>query len=116
VVIYLFFLFGNKRKNIRAWEYALFEGKNDYLALPNIPLYEQLTEAQIQNDCRIIIDCARIVTSSTDKKTVKQRRKLAKERYKHLMQLKPFADHKQRGLIKEALSAYRRLNQPDTRP
>jgi len=53
-VNYLFFLFGNKRKNIRAWEYALFEGKNDYLALPNIPLYEQLTEAQIQNDCRII--------------------------------------------------------------
>ena len=113
---YLFFLFGNKRKNIRAWEYALFEGKNDYLALPNIPLYEQLTEVQIQNDCRIISDCTRIVASSTDKKTVKQRRKLAKERYKHLMQLKPFADRCQRASIKETVSDYSRLNQPDTRP
>ena len=40
-------LFGSKRRNIRAWEYALFEGKNDYLALPNIALYEKLTAAQI---------------------------------------------------------------------
>ena len=115
-VIVMFFFFGNKRHKIRAWEYALFEGENDYLALPNIPLYEQLTEAQIQNDCRIIIDCAKSISSTADKKTAKQRRKLAKERYKHLVQLKPFADRNQRRLIKEAVSAYRRLNQPDTKP
>ena len=115
-VIIMFFLFGNKRHKIRAWEYALFEGKNDYLALPNRPMYEQLTEALIQNDCRIISDCVRIIVSSTDKKTVKQRRKLAKERYEHRMQLKPFADRSQRALIKETVSDYRRLNQPDTKP
>ena len=112
----MLFILGNKRRNIRAWEYALFEGKNDYLSLPNIALYEKLTEAQIQNDCRIIKDCSRIGATTPDKKTAMQRRKLAKERYKHLMQLRPFADRKQRILIKEAMSAYRRLNQPDTRP
>ena len=93
-----------------------FEGKNDYLALPNISLYEKLTEAHIEKDCRIIMDCARIVASTSDKNTVKQRRKLAKERYKHLLQLKPYADRNQRALIKEAISDYRRLNQPDTKP
>ena len=39
--------FGSKRRNIRAWEHALFEGENDYLAVPNIALYETLTAAQI---------------------------------------------------------------------
>ena len=42
--------FRSKRRNIRAWEYALFEGKNNYLALPNIALYEKLTKTQIDND------------------------------------------------------------------
>ena len=106
----MLFFFGNKRHKIRAWEYALFEGKNDYLALPNIPLYEQLTEAQIQNDCRILMDCAKIVSSTVNKNTAAQRRKLAKERYKHLLKLKPFADRKQRRMIAEAMRAYRDMN------
>ena len=52
--------FRSKRRNIRAWEYALFEGKNNYLALPNIALYEKLTKTQIDNDCRIIMFCDHI--------------------------------------------------------
>ena len=101
--------FGCKRRNIRAWEYALFEGKNDYLALPNIALYEKLTEAQIENDCRIILESTRIITQTTDPKVSKGRRKLIKERYKHLMTLKPFADRSQRTLIREAEQAYRKI-------
>jgi len=101
--------FGSKRRNIRAWEYALFEGKNDYLALPNIALYEKLTEAQIENDCRIILESTRIITQTTDPKVSKGRRKLIKERYKHLMTLKPFADRSQRTLIREAEQAYRKI-------
>ena len=58
-------LFGSKRRNIRAWEYALFEGKNDYLAMPNIALYEKLTAAQIENDCRIILESALTYVSSS---------------------------------------------------
>lgn len=101
--------FGNKRKNIRAWEYALFEGKNDYLALPNIALYEKLTDTQIENDCRIILESAQIITRTSDPKVARSRRKLIRERYRHLMTLKPFADRSQRTLIKEAEQAYRKV-------
>jgi len=101
--------FGNKRHNIRAWEYALFEGNNDYLAFPNLALYDKLTEAQIENDCRIIIESSRIISSTTDPRASKSRRKLAKERYKHLMTLKPFADRSQRELIREAEKVYKAL-------
>ena len=98
--------FGRGRRNIRAWEYALFEGKNDYLALPNIALYEKLTETQIENDCRIIMESAAIISRTADPKVAKDRRKLLKERYKHLVQLKPFADRSQRSLIKDAEKAF----------
>lgn len=101
--------FGNKRRNIRAWEYALFEGKNDFLALPNIALYEKLTEAQIENDCRIILESARIIAQTKDAKVSASRRKLIRERYKHLMTLKPFADRSQRALIKDAEQAYKQV-------
>lgn len=101
--------FGNKRRNIRAWEYALFEGRNDYLALPNIALYAKLTEAQIDNDCRIILESARIITRTADPRVSRDRRKLIKERYRHLMTLKPFADRSQRALIREAEQAYRKI-------
>ena len=101
--------FGNKRRNIRAWEYALFEGKNDFFALPNIALYEKLTEAQIENDCRIILESAQIIAHTKDAKVSASRRKLIRERYKHLITLKPFADRSQRALIKDAEQAYRRI-------
>jgi len=101
--------FRNKRRNIRAWEYAIFEGKNNYFALPDIALYEKLTETQIENDCRIIIESARILAQTDDPKVSKSRRKLMKERYKRLMTLKPFADRSQRALIKDAEQAYKKI-------
>lgn len=97
------------RRNIRAWEYALFEGKNDYLILPNIALYEKLTETQIENDCRIILESAQIIARTKDPKVSKVRRKLISERYNHLITLKPFADRSQRALIKDAEQAYRKI-------
>ena len=102
--------FGNKRRNIRAWECALFEGKNDYLALTNIALYEKLTETQIENDCRIILESAQIIARTEDPKVSKSRRKLIRDRYKHLMTLKPFADRSQRAMIKDAEQAYRKVS------
>lgn len=104
----MWILFGNKRRNIRAWEYALFEGKNDYLALPNIAIYEKLTETQIENDCRIILESAQIIAQTEAPKVSKSRRKLIRERYKHLITLKPFADRSQRTMIKDAEQAYRK--------
>lgn len=100
-------LFGNKRRNIRAWEYALFEGKNDYLAPPNIPLYAQLTAAQIENDCRIIMESAQIIVQTSEPCVSRLRRKLMTERYRHLRTLKPFANRSQRTLIKNAEQAYK---------
>lgn len=101
--------FRNKRRNIRAWEYALFEGKNDFFALPNIALYEKLTETQIENDCRIIQDSAQIIAHTKDTKVSATRRKLIRERYRHLMTLKPFADRSQRVLIRDAEQAYQKV-------
>ena len=101
--------FRSKRRNIRAWEYALFEGKNDCLALPNIALYKKLTEVQIENDCRIILESAQIIARTEDPKVSRSRRKLIRERYKHLMTLKAFADRSQRTLIREAEQAYRKI-------
>ena len=101
--------FGSKRRNIRAREYALFEGKNDYLALPNIALYEKLTETQIENDCRIILESAQLIARTEDLKASRSRRKLIRGRYKHLMTLKPFTDRSQRTMIKDAEQAYRKV-------
>lgn len=105
----MWYLFANKRSNLRAWERALFEEKNDYLALPNIALYEKLTETQIENDCRIILESAQIIAQTEDPKVSKRRRKLIRERYRHLMTLKPFADRSQRKLIRDAEQAYRKV-------
>lgn len=101
--------FRNGRHNIRAWEYALFEGKNNYFALPDIALYEKLTEAQIENDCRILLESARILEQTEDPKVSRSRRKLMEERYKRLMTLKPFAARSQRALIKDAEQAYKKI-------
>ena len=101
--------FGSKRRSIRAWEYALFEGKNDYLALPNIALYEKLTEAQIENACRIIMESAQIIARTEDPKVSRSRRRLIRECYKHLMTLMPFADRSRCTMIKDAEQAYRKV-------
>ena len=101
--------FGSKRRNIRAWEYALSEGKNNYFALPDIALYEKLTKTQIDNDCRIIMESAQIIARTEDPKVSRSRRKLIRDRYKHLMTLKPFADRSQRTMIKDAEQAYRKV-------
>ena len=101
--------FRSKRRNIRAWEYALSEGKNNYFALPDIALYEKLTETQIENDCRIILESAQIIARTEDPKVSRSRLKLIRERYKHLMTLKPFADRSQRTMIKDAEQAYRKV-------
>lgn len=103
------FIFRSKRSNIRAWEYALFEGKNDPLALPNIELYARLTESLIENDCRIILESAQIIASTADSKVKRNRKKAARQRYEHLLALKPYADRSQRSLIKSAIRAYKTI-------
>ncbi len=103
------FMFRSKRSNIRAWEYALFEGKNDPLALPNIELYARLTESLIENDCRIILESVQIAASTDDAKVKRGRKKLAGERYRHMLALKPYAAPAQMQLIKSAIRAYRSI-------
>jgi hypothetical protein len=57
------------KHNLRAWEYALFEGKNNYFVLPDVKLYERLTEQQISNDCRIILDSVEICQTTKNHET-----------------------------------------------
>ena len=95
---------------IRAWEDVLFEGSKDRLAKPDIPLYERLTEMQILNDCRILLDCVEIIRTTANPDTARRRRILAKDRYAHMLRLKPFAARRQRALIREAQNAYRQMN------
>lgn len=99
---------GKKRRDIRAWEDALFEGTGSHSVRPDIALYERLTKAQIENDCRIILESTRIMAHTSDPGVAESRRKLTGERYAHLMMLKPFAERSQRALIKDAERAYRK--------
>ena len=101
-------LFRKKHCDIRAWEDVLFEGTGNQSVQPDIALYERLTKAQIENDCRIILESTRIIAHTSDPGVAESRRKLIGERYAHLMTLKPFADRSQRALIKDAERAYRK--------
>ena len=85
-------LFGKKHYDIRAWEDVLFEGTGNHSVQPDIALYERLTKAQIENDCRIILESTRIMAHTSDPGVAESRRKLTDERYAHLMTLKPLAD------------------------
>ena len=99
---------GKKRRDIRAWEDALFEKTANRFVQPDIALYERLTKAQIENDCRIILESTRIMAHTSDPGVAESRRKLTDERYAHLMTLKPYAERSQRALIKDAERAYRK--------
>ena len=99
---------GKKRRDIRAWEDVLFEKLVTRSVQPDIALYERLTKAQIENDCRIILESARIMAHTSDSGVAESRRKLIGERYAHLMTLKPYAERSQRALIKDAEQAYRK--------
>lgn len=99
-------LFRKKHCDIRAWEDVLFEGTGNQSVQPDIALYERLTKAQIENDCRIIFESTRIIAHTSDPGVAESRRKLTGERYAHLMTLKPFAERSQRALIKDAERAY----------
>ena len=99
-------LFGKKHCDIRAWEDVLFKGTGKHSVQPDIALYERLTKAQIENDCRIILESIRIIAHTSDPGVAESRRKLTGERYAHLMTLKPFAERSQRALIKDAERAY----------
>ena len=99
---------GKKRRDIHAWEDVLFEGTNNHSVQPDIALYERLTKAQIENDCRIILESTRIMAHTSDPGVAESRQKLTGERYAHLMTLKPYAERSQRALIKDAEQAYRK--------
>ena len=101
-------LFGKKHCDIRAWEDVLFEKAVNRSVQPDIALYERLTKAQIENDCRIILESIRIIAHTSDPGVAESRRKLTGERYAHLMTLKPYAERSQRALIKDAEQAYRK--------
>lgn len=53
----------------------------------------------IENDCRIILESARIIAHTSDSGVAESRRKLIGERYAHLMTLKPFAERSSCRLI-----------------
>lgn len=72
-------------------------------------LHEKLTEAQIENDCRNILESAQITARTEDPNVSKSRRKLIRERYEHVVTRKPFADRSQRTMIKDAEQAYRKV-------
>jgi hypothetical protein len=95
----------NGRNNIHAWEYALFGEECKRRSHPDEKLYAQLTEQQIANDCRIILESAEICRTTKDCGTLESRKKIAHERYEHLQKLIPFADSKQKSLIKKSQKA-----------
>jgi hypothetical protein len=70
-----------------------------------VKLYARLTEQQITNDCRIILESAAICQKTKERSTFVSRKKGAKGRYEHLQTLVPFADDNQKPLIKQTKKA-----------
>jgi hypothetical protein len=90
---------------LRDWEYALFHGENDYFMLPDVKLYAQITKEQIENDYRIVMESIKICNSTKNYDTYADRKKLAKQHYKHMQELAPFAEYREKTMVKEATHA-----------
>ncbi|MCD8361457.1 MAG: hypothetical protein LUC98_00640 [Lachnospiraceae bacterium] len=95
-------MFGKKydRKDLSGWTAAVISNSHGRTA--ELKQLEQATEALIQNDCRIIRECAEIIASTKNLDTRASRLSLVKERLSHLETLEPYADKKQEKLITEA--------------
>ena len=88
-------------ENAQFWDNAMGDESNEF--------HREVVRPKVENDCRIILESAQIIARTEDPKVSQSRPKLIRERYKHLMTLKPFADRSQRTMIRDAEQAYRKV-------
>lgn len=99
------FAFLGGRHNKRAWGQALFAAGCKLPEKPDVKKYEKVTQQIIQNDCKIIKESAHIILTSHSDAVRSKRKMIMFSRYSHLSHLEPYADRKQRALIREAKAA-----------
>lgn len=99
------FAFLGGRHNKRAWGQALFAAGCKLPAKPDTKRYEKVTQQIIQNDCRIINECARMIMTTKSDAVRSKRKMIMYSRYTHLSHLEPYANRKQRTMIREAKAA-----------
>lgn len=88
----------------KAWGRALFAAGCKLPGKPDVKKYEKATDQMIYNDCKIILESARIITTTEDEAIRNERRRIMFSRYSHLSHLEPYANRKQRDLILDTKS------------
>lgn len=86
----------------KAWGRALFASGCKLPVKPDVKKYERATEQIISNDCRIIKECAHIIMTTKSDAVRSKRRMIMFSRYSHVTRLEPYANRKQRQLIRDA--------------
>lgn len=99
------FAFLGGRHNRRAWGQALFAAGCRLPEKPDAKRYARATDQLIRNDCRIIQECARILSKTRSASVKSQRSMIMFSRINHLARLEPYADRQQRKLIRETKAA-----------
>ena len=101
-------LFGNPRKNKDKWAELVVANTQ-----PGMDLDEKFLDAAttlyIQQNARILYDSIHLVLTSKNKKTQKERYKLAQEKYGALVRIKNYASKEQKKGINQALDYFLKM-------
>lgn len=101
-------LFGNPRKNKDKWAELVVAN-----AQPGMNLDEKFLDAAttmyIQQHTRILYDSIHLVLTSKNKKTQKERYKLAQEKFGALVRIKKYASKEQKKGINQAIDDFLKM-------
>lgn len=96
------FAFLGGRHDHKAWGRALFASGCRLPDKVDKKTYEKLTAKIIANDCKIIKECAGIIGRTKSQDVRNKRKMMMFSRIGHLSRLEPYADRKQKTMIREA--------------
>lgn len=94
------FAFLGGRHDKKAWGRALFAAGFKLPEKPDVKRYEKLTAQLINADCRAIRESADVIMKTNDPDLRRQKHMILYSRYARLSSMEPYADHKQKQLIK----------------
>jgi len=98
-------LFGNPRTKIEKWAPLVMEGY-----VPGMPVEEEFLDAAttlyIQQHARILYDCIRLVCTSQNKQTRRERYDLACKKYAALAKVRKYASKEQKQIIDRAIDDF----------
>lgn len=101
-------LFGNPRNNKAKWASVVTEDKQPGMNY-DVAFLEAVTALYIQQHTRILYDSIRIVLTSKNEKTRKDRYALAQKKFNALVKVKKYADKEQKKMIIQALDDFLKM-------